>query len=528
VLTSLRACNSLQTRIDTCKAINHFGFIGLLKRQTSRESMPPSASSSDSDPLATLVEQTIETQNMLSVGERVLVGVSGGPDSMALLHLLRSLASRWKIQLGVAHLNHCLRGEAAEKDAEMVRKEAAALNYPCYIDRTDVIQIKHQCKLSLEEAGRRARSAFFEKMMRDKGYDKLAVGHHRGDNAEQVLLALLRGSGPRGLSGIAPVRGGRIIRPLIRARRSRIEAYVRAKDIPCSVDVSNDDPRFLRNRIRHHLLPLLAADYNPRIEDQLNRLADVMRTDEAWINGIVKKHLAEAMVDRSPTVITLAATRLNDCHPGLARRLIRAALEELVGSLRKISFTHIQAAMELLADQNGAKEIHLPGGIRIRKSSDRLRLMVSARQGRGRSSSASATKPATQMTIKEPLPETIKVEPLGIGLRFSFCSPHRLPRWSVTSPQRAYLDGDRLAFPLTIRSIQPGDRFAPLGAGGSQKLKKFFIDHGIPKKERSNIPVLTDSRRIIWLVGQRIDENVKVTARTTRILQIEFFLLDTR
>jgi tRNA(Ile)-lysidine synthase len=163
---------------------------------------------------------------MLVPGDRVLVGVSGGPDSMALLHLLSRLAPELKIRLGVAHLNHCLRGRSADRDAGAVNRAAAALNIPCHMGRARVMKVKRKLGLSLEEAGRRVRYAFFNRTMVDAGYNKLALGHQSDDNAEQVLMALLRGAGLRGLSGIAPVRDNRIIRPLINARRTQIEDYL--------------------------------------------------------------------------------------------------------------------------------------------------------------------------------------------------------------------------------------------------------------------------------------------------------------
>jgi tRNA(Ile)-lysidine synthase len=488
--------------------------------------MPPSSTPSDGHTLLTAVRRTLRAHRMLAPGDRVLVGVSGGPDSMALLHVLGRLGAELKIRLGAAHLNHRLRGAAAERDAEVVMRAAAALDCPCHVGSAHILKVKYGLGLSLEEAARRVRYAFFKKIMIDRGYDKLALGHHMDDNAEQMLMALLRGSGPRGLSGIPPVRGNRIIRPLIDTRRTQIEAFLRQAAITSVRDASNDDPGFARNRIRHHLLPLLTSQYNPRIAVHLNRLADVIRTEEAWIDELVRTPYEAAVLMREKNTLTLSVERLRRAHPALTRRMIRKALEALCGTLRRITFAHIQSVQRLLREDGGEKESHLPGRIRVRRNGDRLLLHLTGGHGRG-AVPAAAAEPA-ETVIPAPFPAHIASRSMGIGLRFSTCPPNRLPRWRNVGPNRVYVDRDRLVPPLTLRPVTPGDRFTPLGAGGSQKVKKFFIDHHIPRRIRAMTPVLKDRQRIIWLIGQRVDEHVKITAATTRVLAIEFFLLDTR
>ena len=464
---------------------------------------------------------------MLASGDRVLVGVSGGPDSMALLHLLVNAPFADKIELGVAHLNHCLRGVTAEKEADFVRREAAALGCPCHVARARVINVKRKLGLSLEEAGHRVRYGFFNKVMADGDYNKLALGHHMDDNAEQLLLALLRGTGPRGLSGIAPMKEKRIIRPLIHVRRSQIETYIKAENISCMRDESNNDTRFLRNRIRHDLLPLLASAYNPRIGEHLNRLADVVRTEESWIGDLVSREYQKSVIGRKHGEVALSVNRLQTIHTALMRRLVRMALEEVAGNLRRIDFSHIHSISRLLTDGDG-KQCHLPGGLRARRDDDRLVLSLFPRDRRRSAAARTVKADDFEKVIDGPFPENFEIREMGIGLRLSFCSRRRLPPWTAMESNRAYMDFDRLALPLTVRWPVSGDRFHPLGAGGRQKLKKFFIDHRISRSNRYRTPVLADRRGIIWLIGQRIDERVKVTPRTSRILNTEFFLLDTR
>lgn len=465
---------------------------------------------------------------MVIAGDRVLVGVSGGPDSMALLHLLNRLAPTMKFSLGVAHLNHCLRGTSADRDAEAVHQAAADLHCPCHMGRARVLKVKKRLGLSLEEAARRVRYAFFYKTMAAADYNKLALGHHMDDNAEQMLMALLRGTGPRGLSGIAPVRRQRIVRPLIQIRRSQIEAYVARERIACVTDASNHDLHFVRNRIRHQLLPMLASTYNPRIKDHLNRLADVMRTEEAWIEALVTVPYEKMVLDRKKNKLTFCATTMGRAHPALARRLVRRALQDVAGTLRRITFAHVQATVRLLADGSDGKILHLPGGIRIRRIGDKLEVERVDAFRRGTAPPPVEKAFAAKTIVSPPFPVTVKVKSMGIGIHFYPCRPEQMPRWQDVGEKRAFFDFDRLLPPLVLRYASPGDRFTPLGAAGSQKLKKFFIDHRVSRKDRSTTPVLTDGQRIIWLVGQRIDDRVKVTQATTHVLGAEFFLLDIR
>ena len=493
--------------------------------------MPPSSNAfdppSDVDDLLATVERTLTAHAMLAPGDRVLVGVSGGPDSMVLIHLLSRLAPVLRIRLGVAHLNHCLRGALAEKDAEVVCKAASELGYPCHCGHAKILKVKRQLGLSVEDAARRVRYAFFKKTMIDAGYNKLALGHQMNDNAEQVLLALLRGAGPRGLAGIAPVRDSHIIRPLIDTRRSQIEIFAAKNKITYVTDESNVDRLFLRNRIRQGLLPLLAADYNPRIEAHLNRLADIMRCQEDWIEGVVKIHYKKVSMKSTQGTIDLSVGSLRQAHPALGRRLVRMALEDLAGSLQRVRFSHVQAVLDLATGDKGEKTCHLPGSIRARRSYDRLVLSMATPFRKRRALAGSEKKAAPKTTISGPFPATVEILAMGIGMRFSPSHPGHLPAWNTMNRNRADFDMDRLSLPLTVRPVLAGDRFKPLGAGGSQKIKKFFIDHKLSRHLRAMTAVLADQQRIIWLVGQRIDDQVKVTTKTSKVLSVEFFLLDT-
>jgi tRNA(Ile)-lysidine synthase len=391
-----------------------------------------------------------------------------------------------------------------------------------------VARVQRCLRLSPEEAARRVRYAFFNKIMIDENYNKLALGHLADDNAEQILMALLRGAGSRGLSGIAPVRDGRIVRPLIAARRMAIDAFLRQEDIVSRCDATNADLRFGRNRIRHQLLPLLAAEYNPRIVDQLNRVADLLRRDERWMDAMAATHFQQLQLARDRGRLTLSTTALTDVPAALARRLVRQALAELAGGLRRISFTHIQAVLHLSVGRGGEKECHLPGGIRVRRVGEQLTFWVEAGARRKMRGRPVTPPPAPGTIISGPFPRRVEIEAMGVGLHLFPCRPDRVPGWERVDRKRAYFDLEQLRLPLQVRPVQPGDRFTPLGAAGSQKVKKFFIDHHVPRHVRARCPVLADGRGIVWLMGHRMGDEAKVTPLTSHVLGVEYFLLDTR
>jgi len=490
-----------------------------------KEVMRNTSRRSDKSNLVQRVQKTLVAHQMINKGDGVLVGVSGGPDSMALLCVLSRLASDLDFHLGVAHLNHCLRGAEGERDADLVCSFARQLGIPFHIGSAHVLKVKKKLKLSLEDAARRVRYAFFKKIMRTEGYDRLAVGHQMNDNAEQVMLALLRGAGPRGLSGIAPVRGEGVIRPLLYASRTDIEAFLDKEGIVTVEDTSNDNPQFLRNRIRHQLLPLLAAEYNGRISEHLNRLAEITRTDEAWLEDVVSNAYEEVKRDAPKGCIHLSNDALLLMPTALRRRLVRKALAKLKGNLRRISFAHVEAATDLIMGKKGEKTSHLPNGIRVLRYQNLLILEQAVDKPRTPGKSHKKKLPAATI-IPYPLPAAIEILEMGVGLRFTFHRVDQLPDWDTVDSTEIYLDLETISFPFILRPTRPGDRFTPLGAGGSQKLKKYFIDHRIPRKIRSVTPVLTDQHRIVWLAGQRMDDHYKITRATTSVLGIEFFLLD--
>lgn len=315
--------------------------------------------------LITSVHDTVQNYAMITPGDSVLVGVSGGPDSVALLTILIALAEKLSITIAVAHLNHCLRGKESDRDEAFVRNLADVHGLPLHVQQTDVATCARENKKSIEEAARDVRYAFYREVSSQYGYKRIALGHNSDDNAEQVLMNLLRGSGPRGLMGIPPIRENWIIRPLIRVYRQEIMAFLAHSRQSFVLDSSNKDTRYLRNRVRHDLLPCLAKEYNPEIKSALNRLSLLLTSEDVWMEGETRAMIADHLERLNSGEVRFSRDLFCTLPQALARRAIRCAIQEVKGDLRRITFGHIDDIMALLAGNTGGKNLDLPQGIRI-------------------------------------------------------------------------------------------------------------------------------------------------------------------
>jgi tRNA(Ile)-lysidine synthase len=478
-----------------------------------------------SDALVRQVKDTIDFFSMIMPGQSVLIGFSGGADSTALLYALFVLAGQHGWRLGIAHLHHGLREKDADLDADFTAALARSMDLPYYMEKSDVRGRCRREKISLEEAGRKARYAFFFDIAKTCGYDKIALGHQKDDTAEQVMLNLLRGSGPEGLTGISPVRG-RIIRPLIRVPRNEIETFLQEKHIDWREDDSNKDNRFTRNRIRNRLLPELQS-YNPQISETLWRLANVMQAENAWINEIVTPVFEQALLEQGPGYMVLCAETLAGQPRAAGRRLVRMALRQIKGSLRRISWRHVEQILSSPAKGSTRnRQFHLPGRIRVFRNDKRL---VLTREKKSlRSVSLSGRQYETEdFAYRLDAGELrgagtcIRIAETGAQIRFECTTNDGDTRALKDNGKTARMDLDKLGFPLTIRNARPGDRFVPLGMQGRMKIKDFFINNKINRHERRRIPIVQSPEGIVWVGGLRIDQSVKVTEQTTNILKIE-------
>ncbi len=461
------------------------------------------------------VRETIARYGMFGPEDAVLIAVSGGPDSVALVHILNTIARDYSLQLAVAHLNHCLRGSESDRDAEFVSALAGTLDLPFYSDKEDVRAFQRRRRLSPEEAARQVRYAFYDAVASKEGFNKIALGHHSDDNAELVLMNLLRGSGPLGLSGIAPVRDKKIVRPLIRLKRSEILRYISEKKIGFVSDVSNADPAYRRNKIRHQLLPELKESYNPAIVDALNRLGEILRAENQWMDEALEPVFNDCVLTRASHRIRLALPGINRIDPAAGRRIIRKAILSVKQDLRRITLLHVDAVLELAKKGPICGSLDLPGGVRVIKDVEALTIKMEGQEPQ-------ADVIDYRYTIAGP--GTLSIKEAQAAIKLVEIGTDDIPDFKDRGKPLAFFDRDCLRFPLVVRNFRPGDRFSPLGMDGTQKLKKYFIDHKIPAPQRKKCPLLLSENKIIWVAGHRIANSVKLSPQTRRVLMAELLL----
>jgi tRNA(Ile)-lysidine synthase len=471
------------------------------------------------------VEHTLVAHRMVEAGETILAGVSGGPDSVVLVHVLRALAPKFSFRVAMAHLNHGLRQDESLRDEAFVITLARQLDLPVHVERQDVRRYQKSHHLSLEEAARQVRYRFYHAVASKFGYEKIALGHHSDDNAELILMFMLRGSGPLGLSGIPPLRDDQIIRPLIDIKRHEIMDFIADKKLDFVKDSSNTDLQHLRNRIRSRLIPQLKLEYNPRIIDSLNRLASILEAEERWIRDLVQPIFEKVIVFANTDQIGLDISSLNQQAIAVRRRLIREAVLRVKGNLRRMALVHVEAALNLAQKGSDSSVLDLPDRIRITRQDDVLLISREAQSLRHLAAGPlSLLTPSYEYRLSEPA--EIFIREADLRIRFSEIPSEQAVDWHPSGHEKhiAYFDMEKIHFPLVIRNFRTGDRFSPLGMSGRQKLKKFFIDHKVSRSARSKCPIVLSRNEIIWVVGHRLDNAVKISPQTRRILKAELLL----
>jgi tRNA(Ile)-lysidine synthase len=425
---------------------------------------------------------TITRHGMFEPGQHVGVAVSGGADSVALLHVLLELAPTIDLRLAVLHLDHKLRGEESRADAAFVRELSAKLNLPFHLREIDVAERAAQSGDNLEQAARIARREFFGEFLGSSALRRVALGHTRSDQAETVLFRFLRGAGTAGLAGIRPVTAEGFVRPLIDMHRAAVEAYLRERGIPWREDSTNRSTDFVRNRIRHDLLPQLARDYNPSLHETLARTADWAQAEEAWWEREITQ-LAGRILARQPPVVLARVEDLRALPLAVARRLIRHAVELVKGDLRSIGFEHVETILALASSSEGSGRVQAPS-LDVYRSFDWLRLAplgMDTRENRNfrlpLEVPGSVVIPGTENAIYLEL------------IQGAECSYNK---------EMGRLDWDRLSGALELRNWRPGDQYRPAGCDSTVKIKALFQESRVPLWERRTWPVITQGEEIVW------------------------------
>ena len=433
------------------------------------------------------IARTIDRYHMFSPGQRVGVAVSGGADSVCLLHVLVELAPRWALKLSVLHLDHRLRGSESERDAEFAGDMAARLGLAYHGEQCDIARLRTETGDNLEQAARQARREFFLRFIHQGLLDRVALGHTRSDQAETVLLRFLRGSGTAGISGILPVTAEGFVRPLLEIDREEARRWLRERNIPWREDSSNQDPRFARNRIRHELLPALERDWNPALSGTLARMATLALDEEEYWNREIDRLEASVLQSKPPAILLRTGDLAAHPRP-VARRLIRRAILRTRGDLRRIEFSHVEDVLALAGIEEGHGRIQLPG-VDVMRSFDWLRLAPSP------GPSAETRNYRFALAV----PGHLRIQELGLTLRLEIEEPP-----ITRSTESGYntvgcaLDWLRVSGPLEVRNWRPGDQYRPVGFAGTERIKQLFQKARVPLWERRGWPVITSGDSILW------------------------------
>ena len=460
-------------------------------------------------PLLQRVLQSIDRDALVHPGARVLAACSGGGDSVALAALLCELEPKtdWSVA-GLLHVNHGLRGASADEDEAFCRQLAGALGAPIIVERVDVAARARAERTSVEAAGHRVRYELFERMVREGAADLVATAHTRDDQAETVLLRLIRGAGPAGLAGIRP-RIGAVVRPLLDVRREELREYLRLRGLSHREDASNRDERVLRNRVRHRLIPFLAEHFSPAITEVLARSAAIARDDADWLGAAANAAAADVVQYAEAGVhgegglaegsFHVDAARLAAEPPAVARRIARQVLER-VGE-RRVGFDHVEHFRRLAEGAAAAPAAADFPGCRVERDGSTLRLR--RRIGRSAPEIVSAG-------FEYPLAVPGAVEIAETGMRITAERGER-PARLVARGDVVALPAGRILPPLTVRSWRPGDTFRPLGLGGrKKKLQDFFVDRKVSRDRRGTVPLVIDDRLgIVWVAGYAVSEDAR-------------------
>ena len=454
------------------------------------------------------IKKTIKKYRMLEQGDRIVVAVSGGPDSIMLCQVLHELRDSHDLTLTVAHLNHGVRGAEAARDAQFVENCARRLSLPCVVKTYDVPSYQRRSSLSFQEAAREVRYRFLEEVRKECQGKKIALGHNADDQAETVMLWLLRGAGLQGLGGMPPVRNGVIIRPLLETTREEIESYLGDRGIAFIVDSSNRKDDYLRNRLRREIFPRLKQHFNPQLVKSLSTTASIISLENKYLDDCAHNALKDVLISQDATSAVISCTNFVALPQVLQLRCLRHILEQLKGDLRRIGASHLYGLIGIVLSSEPHKILVLPEGIRAEKSYLTLALTMKP-----------ADPPAFSYQFAA-LPERVRLAEIGKQMTFTLVAGYGgeiLGR----NASVAFLDGEKAVMPLTIRSVRPGDAFQPLGMEGKKKIKDLFIDEKVPRAERKRVPLVLFHDEVAWVGGMRINHRLRVTGETRSVLKIE-------
>jgi tRNA(Ile)-lysidine synthase len=449
------------------------------------------------------VKETITKYDMLGPGDTVLVAVSGGPDSLCLLSVLQAFAKEVRLSLHVAHLDHRFRGRESADEALFVAKTAKILGIEATIEQFDVPAFCRERGLSAQAGAREVRYGFLNRVAEKVGASRIALGHTASDQAETLVMRLIRGAGLPGLSAIPPVRGN-IIRPLIEVTREEVLGFLDTQGIAFVTDPSNAKPLYTRNRVRLAIMPVLRA-FNPKIVETLASEAAILRDENEAIEAYLDK-ISPGVLSREKNGLRLKRDEFNALPPALKRRVLRKAVSGFHAGLVELSFDQIEDAIRFLSSAQTGRSLNLLSGLIVEREYDTFFARAATSSPRFRAGLA-----VPGVTV---IPEiSLEAEARVLDGRAEAGDENYC--W------QAEFDYDKIGLPLEIRTRRPGDRFCPSGMGGkSKKLQDYFVDQKVPRRERDIVPILASPEDVIWVIGMRTDERFLPGAATKRVLAV--------
>lgn len=439
------------------------------------------------------VLETIKTYNMIQKGDTIIVGLSGGPDSLALMNVLYDLKDQLKVSLVAVHINHLLRGDDADEDEKFVKLYCEEKSIPCHVFRIDITKIAEAQKKSFEEAGRDARYEAFDLVAKSYENYKIAVAHNKNDIAETFFINLMRGAGINGLASIDYHREGHIIRPLLACSRVEIEDFCETSGLTPRMDHTNMENHYLRNKIRNQMIPMLNNIFELDSVESIFRSTEIIKNEKAFIQKHIEAVFEQIAVQESDTIV-LELSPFNQLSDAEKYHLIRLCIKKVRGHLTNISYDKILRIANL--KRVGAM-VEVDSCFSVRLGSDQLYFY-------------NDSKLKNESKIQDNVALNVK------KITIEMLSSYKL------SPTQVAIDADKIVGKLCVRNRQPGDTFIPLGMKGKKKVKSFFIDEKVPYIKRDQLRLVSDDEKIIWIENMRISDLVKITSDTKNICILSF------
>lgn len=450
---------------------------------------------------------TINKYNLIEDGDKIVLGLSGGPDSVCLLHILYRLKEKMNIEVYAAHLNHQIRGLEAQKDALYISQICEDLGITSFVKAINVPEYCKEQGVSLEEGARTLRYEMFEEIKQKTKSNKIAIGHNRNDQAETVLMRIMRGTGLQGLRGIEYIRDNKIIRPILDIERSEIEAYCEKYELNPRIDKTNLESIYTRNKIRLELIPYMKDNFNPNVIESIVRMTNSLKSDSDYIDLEAEKSFKEVSTLKEDSV-EISLPKYSNLHNAIKVRILRSAIKHIIGDTNFVDQKHIEDIIELECESKLNKMLNLPRGIFAYRRKNIIILTTKE-----------IVSEEIDFCYNIPSNGFIKIKELNLVLETQKMSIDRYKSIKLDKTSKGF-DFDKIKGGIVVRSRKQGDKIKL--AGGSKKVKDLFIDLKIPREDRCKVPVITDDEGILCVGDYKTSENYKIDSETKEVLKISF------